>query len=66
MTIIHTRIRDIVKAFDAHDPGILDGQYRCPRPCGWTGSEDGWHHHLADAIAATLATEAELPFEEAS
>jgi hypothetical protein len=61
--LINDRIVSIVAAFDAHDPGILDGIYQCPTACGWRGTETQWHTHLAKAIGDALVMETvELPW----
>lgn len=59
-TLIQDRITDVIAAFDNHDPGILDGEYKCR--CGWRGTEKEWEQHLAGAIGDALVTETvELP-----
>lgn len=59
-TLIHDRITELLAAFDAHDPGILDSIYKCR--CGWRGTEAEWMTHLADALTVALTAETvELP-----
>lgn len=55
--LIHSRITPLIAAFDAHNPGVLDGNYQCPSPCRWEGTEAEWETHLADALADVLAAE---------
>ncbi|MFV8049755.1 hypothetical protein [Mycobacterium sp. 48b] len=62
-SLMHTRIDAMVGAFDNHDPGILrakdvdavEDMYRCPRDCGFVGTEAEWKRHLADKLADALA-----------
>ena len=53
--LIHERITDVIRVFDAHDASMYwGGEDRLSCACGFTGTMTEWEQHLATRIADKL------------